>query len=232
MRDSCARSRTACRSRSKVVSRLIDLGSLVGHDRPLVATARRVGEPARRSSRRSAGPATHDRPAPARRSSRCQAAPASPPTSARRHCRRRTDSGHRRVATSLSVTTVRPSGLSSSEAIFAISLFGASPIEQLSPVASRTACFSSAPTSRAHHQTLCSASSGSTGLLVVRQARGDDVGQIDVDLVDAAILDLRCQCAHCGLEQPRVLAVLVEVHRQQHRVRRLARPPSSCPSPN
>ena len=75
---------------------------------------------------------------------------------------RRTDSGDRRVATSCSVTTVRPSGLSSSEAIFATSLLGARPTEQRSPVASSTACFSSRPTSRAHHHASAFASTGST----------------------------------------------------------------------
>jgi hypothetical protein len=60
--------------------------------------------------------------------------------------------------------------LSSSEAIFATSLFGASPTEQASPVAALTACFSSAATSRAHHQTLRSASSGSVSSSVGSRA--------------------------------------------------------------
>ena len=46
------------------------------------------------------------------------------------------------------------------------------------------------------------------------------VAQVGVDLVDAAILDQRRDLAHRALEQARVLAVLVEVDRQQHRVRR------------
>ena len=44
--------------------------------------------------------------------------------------------------------------------------------------------------------------------------------QVDVDLVDAAVFDQRCDRAHRGLERQRVLAVFVKVHRQQHRVRR------------
>jgi hypothetical protein len=47
--------------------------------------------------------------------------------------------GHTRPAKSAGSTSVRPSGLSNSEAIFASNLFGAIPIEQDNPVAARTA---------------------------------------------------------------------------------------------
>ncbi len=54
--------------------------------------------------------------------------------------------------------TVNPSGLSSSEAILASSLFGATPIEQDSPVAARTACLIADATMRARSQASCSGS--------------------------------------------------------------------------
>jgi hypothetical protein len=47
--------------------------------------------------------------------------------------------------------------------------------------------------------------------------------QVDVDLVDAAVLDQRRHLHDRRLEQPRVAAVLVEIHRQQHRVGRALR---------
>ena len=46
------------------------------------------------------------------------------------------------------------------------------------------------------------------------------VAQVDVDFVDAAIFDLRCDGRHGRLEQARVMAVGVEIDRQQDRVRR------------
>jgi len=46
------------------------------------------------------------------------------------------------------------------------------------------------------------------------------VGQVDIDLIDAAVFDFRRDAQHGLLEQPRIVAVGVEVHRQQHRVRR------------
>ncbi len=49
----------------------------------------------------------------------------------------------------------------------------------------------------------------------------DHVREVDVDLVDAAVLDLRRERAHRRLEEPRILPVLVEVDRQQDRVGRL-----------
>ena len=48
-------------------------------------------------------------------------------------------------------------------------------------------------------------------------SRGD-VGQVDVDLVDAAILDVRGDRANGGLEQARIVTVRVEVDRQQDRI--------------
>jgi len=55
--------------------------------------------------------------------------------------------------------------------------------------------------------------------------RARHVGQVDVDLVDAAVLDDRCEFRDGCLEEPRVAAVLVEIGGQQDRVGR-ARPPS------
>ncbi len=64
----------------------------------------------------------------------------------------RAASGQMRVAMSASVTTVRPPGLSSSEAILERSLLGVMPIEQESPVASRTERWMSVATTRARTQ--------------------------------------------------------------------------------
>ena len=49
------------------------------------------------------------------------------------------------------------------------------------------------------------------------------IGEIDVDLVDAVVLDLRRDRAHRRLEQTRVPAVRVEVGRQQYGVGRKLR---------
>jgi len=46
------------------------------------------------------------------------------------------------------------------------------------------------------------------------------VGEVDVGLVDAAVLDLRRDLGHRRLEQSRVATVLVEVGRQQHHLGR------------
>ncbi len=97
---------------------------------------------------------------------------------------------------------VRPSGFSRSEQIFDSSLLGVTPIEQDRPVASCTACLMR----RASVQ-------GVVG----------QIGQVDVDLVDAAILDLRRNGRHGSLEQARVMAIGVEIDRQQDRVRRQLR---------
>ena len=64
----------------------------------------------------------------------------------------RTGRGQIRAGTSPSVSTVRPPGLSSSEAIFDKSLFGVMPIEHESPVASRTARWMSVAITRARTQ--------------------------------------------------------------------------------
>jgi hypothetical protein len=49
------------------------------------------------------------------------------------------------------------------------------------------------------------------------------LGQVDVDLVDAAVFDQWGDRAHRGLEEPRIGAVLVEVDRQQHGIGRQLR---------
>ena len=67
------------------------------------------------------------------------------------------------------------------------------------------------------------------GAVVVRAAfardigRRIDVGQVDVDFVDAAVLDLRRDSGDRGLEQPRIPAVRVEIGGQPDRVGREAR---------
>ena len=61
---------------------------------------------------------------------------------------RRTGSGQMRVGRSARVSTVRPSGLSSSEAIFDSSLLGVTPIEQVSPVTLRTLFLMSSASAR------------------------------------------------------------------------------------
>ena len=143
MRDSSARSRA---TRQVALERRLaaDRSRLaVGDDRTVVAAVRRVDHPARRS--RAPNMALELAPvgrARARRSSRCRARSS-------RAARLRADavdpragSGQIRVGTSASRSTVSPSGLSRSDAIFASSLFGATAIEQVSPVASRTASLS------------------------------------------------------------------------------------------
>ena len=107
---------------------------------------------------------------------------------------------------------VSPSGLSSSEAIFASSLFGVTPIEHDRPVASRTACLIDCASARTR------APDGSCGSPAVSDIA--QVGEVDVDLVDAAVFDLRRDRAHRLLEHARITAVFVEVGRQQHRVGR------------
>ena len=82
----------------------------------------------------------------------------------------------------------------------ATSLFGASPTEQLSPVA----CFHGLLQFRSH--LACAPPDIAFGIvgvdfLVGRQTRRDDVGEIDVDLVDAAIFDLRRDRVHRRLEE-------------------------------
>src|SRR3954468_23339355 len=48
----------------------------------------------------------------------------------------------------------------------------------------------------------------------------DEIGEIDIDLVDAAVLDTRRYRTDRGLEKPRIVAIGVEVDRKQYRVRR------------
>ena len=109
----------------------------------------------------------------------------------------RTASGQMRVSRSASVSKVSPSGLSSSEAIFDSSLFGVTPIEQVSPV-------------RAHDAVADALRHGAHAAVRVvrdRLLRAGHVGQVDVDLVDAAVLDQRRDLGHRRLEEARVVAV-------------------------
>ena len=138
MRLGTARSRTACRLRSKVVSRLIDTGSLSvttgrssrPHETSCIQAPVALPKCAISQSRsRAAMSPTVRRPSA---SSLASAFGPMPLTL-------RTGSGQMRCGTSSSDTTVSPFGFSRSEQIFASSLFGATPIEQERPVASRTA---------------------------------------------------------------------------------------------
>ena len=52
------------------------------------------------------------------------------------------------------------------------------------------------------------------------RGRRPDVGQVDVDFIDAAVLDLGRNCPHGGLEHMRIAPIRVEVDRQQNRFRR------------
>jgi hypothetical protein len=90
--------------------------------------------------------------------------------------------------------------LSSSDAIFASSLFGATAIEHDNPVAARTACLIALAARRARCQgSSVIAGSGDAARGVVGRRH---TGQVDVDLIDAAILDFGRDRAHGGLEQP------------------------------
>ena len=98
---------------------------------------------------------------------------------------RRTGSGQMRVGMSSSVSTVRPLGLSSSEAILDSSLLGVTPTEQVRPVA-RLHVVLQLVRERAH---------AAQRVVADGVADAGHVGQVDVDLVDAAILDHRRQLA-------------------------------------
>ena len=126
---------------------------------------------------------------------------------------RRTGSGQMRAGTSAAVRIVRPSGLSSSEAIFDSSLFGVTPIEQLRPVASPDAVA----------DVLRHCAHAAEPVVPDRVVHAGDLRQVDVDLVDAAVLDVRRDLGDRGLEEARIVPVLVEVGRQQHRVGRQQR---------
>jgi hypothetical protein len=71
---------------------------------------------------------------------------------------------------------------------------------------------------------------GIDGLIVVRQARRDQFGQIKIDLVDAAILDLRRQVRTAALNSREYLRY--SSNPPAAAPRRGERSPSSCPSPN
>jgi hypothetical protein len=131
---------------------------------------------------------------------------------------RRTGSGQMRVGMSASVSTVRPSGLSSSLAILDSSLLGVTPIEQVRP----------GGTAHVVADLLRQRTHAAGGVVAHGVLRAGHVAQVDVDLVDAAVLDHRRHLGHRGLEQARIAAVLVEVHRQQHRLRARAARPSSA----
>ena len=99
-----------------------------------------------------------------------------------------------RSGTSASRTIVRPSGLSSSDAIFASSLFGATAIEHDEPGGLAHGVLERArDVARAPPRIVVGLRS-----LVLGQRH---VGQVDVDLVDAAVLDLRRDRAHRLLER-------------------------------
>jgi hypothetical protein len=104
---------------------------------------------------------------------------------------RRTGSGQMRAAMSASVSMVRPSGLSSSLAILASSLLGVTPIEQLRPVACAHVV-----ADLLRHGAHAAEGSWPTAVLRARQ-----VGQVDVDLVDAAVLDHRRDSATAALNR-------------------------------
>jgi hypothetical protein len=111
-------------------------------------------------------------------------------------------SGQIRAGMSPGSSKVRPSGLSRSEQIFDSNLVRCD--------ADRTG-----QSGRRMHPVLQSARYRATA--VVLGAR--NVGEVDVDLVDAAVLDARCDASHRRLEESRVLAIFVEVDRQQDRRR-------------
>jgi hypothetical protein len=104
---------------------------------------------------------------------------------------RRTGSGQMRAGMSASVSMVRPSGLSSSLAILASSLLGVTPIEQVRP-GGAAHVVADLLRQRAH----AAVASWPTAVL-----RAGQVGQVDVDLVDAAVLDQRRHLGHRGLER-------------------------------
>src|SRR4029453_16795460 len=56
-----------------------------------------------------------------------------------------------------------------------------------------------------------------------RVLRAGHLGQVDVDLVDAAVFDQRRDLGHGRLEAPRVQAVALEIGGQQQRVGRRPR---------
>ena len=122
----------------------------------------------------------------------------------------RAESGHTRVGMSASVTTVSPPGLSSSDAIFDRSLFGVTPMEHVSPVAVSTVRWM-------RRRDLLRARPRIRQ--VRRFVRENELGQIDVDLIDPAVFDVRRDRAHRLLEQTRVAPVFVEIGGKQQRVR-------------
>ena len=214
MRESSARSREAERSRSNVVSRLIDFGSISvttsRSSRPCAAACMNAPCARPKCSTSHAGSAAARSAIVTTPSASSFALDLGPMPLILR-----AGSGQMRRSMSPSRMSVSPSGLSSSEAIFARSLFGAMPIEQESPVAARTA-------SLIERATACARSQRSpAGSLATDAGRvGVHVGQIDVDLVDAVVLDPRRDRAHRVLEETRVLPVGVEIDRQQHGVGR------------
>ena len=124
----CVRGREVCRE-----GLLGADGFLVplGHHRALVDARRRVRACAANRGRRCG----HSTASGAVRSSservRCRPPRRFSPVLRPRPGRRRTDNGSSTARTSPAVTTVRPSGFSRSEAIFATSLLGATPTEAL-----------------------------------------------------------------------------------------------------
>jgi hypothetical protein len=140
-------SRTACRSRSNVVSRLIDFGSLCvttgRSSRPCDASCSQAPKPVPKCCRRKAASAAASWPIVSMPSAASLAAAFGPMPLTLRAA-----SGQMRSAMSACVSSVRPSGLSSSDASLDSSLFGVMPIEHVNPVRSRTAALSATPTAR------------------------------------------------------------------------------------
>ena len=177
------------RSRSNVVSRLIDFGSLYGDHGALVAAVRRLVHPGAVVARRTARPATRDRRARARRWCGCRAPRASRSPSGPMplilRARQRPDARRRCRP---GAACVSPSGLSSSDAILASSLFGATPIEH--DEARRRA--HRVLDRHARRRARAARDRRPDGLARASQFAGRrDVGEVDVDLVDAAVLDVR-----------------------------------------
>ena len=138
--DRVARSRTTCKSRSNVVSRLTDLVSrLVCTGRSSMPSAAWRSQPVYRSPncvRSMAGSARASSPMVTMPKASSLAVAFGPMPLIFF-----AGKGHTRVSISSGDKMVRPSGFSRSEQIFASNLFGARPIEHDRPVAPDTAAF-------------------------------------------------------------------------------------------
>ncbi len=195
------------------------LGSLNVSTASFIATAPRRREPGTTCLTEVTASASGLGLARVRRWSRCRASPGVRRTSARRRAVGAPAAAKARRDHVVCGSRVSPSGLSSSEAILATSLFGASPIEQQSPVAARTACLSSAGDLTRRPPDFGVAIRRRRSFRMPRRLRftraATESREVDVDLVDAAVFDDRRDRSHRCLEQARVLAVFVEIDRQQ-----------------